>query len=246
MSGAAAPVARRLLRQGVWDLRAVLANGEQLLVTFLLPVGVLVGVLRTGVPSLAPLPQESAALAGALGVAVLSSAFTGQAIAVGFDRRAGVLRLLGTTPLGRSGLLGGRLLAVCAVVLLQTVLLLVVAAVLGVDLSVPAVLAVVPAVVLGTAALLSAALLLAGTVRAEGVLGVANLVWVLVLAFGGLVLPADRLPGAAVVQWLPPAALGDALRAAVVDGAVAPAPLACLAAWTLVLSAATARVFRWD
>ena len=243
---AAAPTGVRLLRQGVWDLRAVLANGEQLLVTFLLPVGVLVGVLRTGVPSLAPLPQETAALAGALGVAVLSSAFTGQAIAVGFDRRAGVLRLLGTTALGRSGMLGGRLLAVCAVVLLQTLLLLVVAAVLGVGLQVTAVLAVVPAVVLGTSALLGAALLLAGTVRAEGVLGAANLIWVLALAFGGLVLPAERLPGGAVVQWLPPAALGDALRAALVDGVVAVVPLACLAGWTLLLSVATARTFRWD
>lgn len=243
---AAAPVARRLLRQGRWDLRAVLSNGEQLLVTFLLPVGVLVGVFRTGVPSLAPLPQEQAALAGALGVAVLSSAFTGQAIATGFDRRAGVLRLLGTTPLGRGGMLGGRLLAVCAVVSMQTVLLLIVAAVLGVGTSVPALLAVVPAVLLGTAAMLSAALLLAGTVRAEGVLGLANLVWVVVLAFGGLVLPASRLPGAAVVQWLPPAALGDALRTALVDGALAPVPLACLVGWTVVLAALTVRTFRWD
>lgn len=243
---APAPAAVRVLRQGAWDLRAVLANGEQLLVTFLLPVGVLLGVLRTGVPDLSPLPQEQAALAGALGVAVVSSAFTGQAIAVGFDRRAGVLRLLGTTALGRGGLLGGRLLAVSVVVVLQAALLLAVAASQGVRLSPAAVVAALPAVLLGTSALLAGALLLAGTVRAEGVLGVANLLWVLVLAFGGLVLPAERLPGSIVVSWLPPAALGDALRTALVEGAVSPAQLLCLGLWTVVLGGLTVRTFRWD
>jgi len=129
---APAPVGRRVRHQALWDLRAVLRNGEQLLVTFVLPVGVLVGVLRTGVPDLAPLPQGPAGLAGALGVAVVSSAFTGQAIALAFDRRAGVLRLLATTPLGRGGLVAARVLAVLAVVLLQSLLLLAVGAVLGV------------------------------------------------------------------------------------------------------------------
>ncbi len=245
----AAPPVVRVARQARWEARAVLANGEQLLVTLVLPAGVLVGTARAGIPDLAPLPQQTAALAGALGVAVLSAAFTGQAIAVGFDRRAGVLRLLGTTPLGRSGLLAGRALATAAVVALQALLLSTTAAALGVrpEAGLPlAVVTALPALALGTATFLAAGLLLAGTVRAEGVLGVANLLWVAAVALGGLVLPAERLPGGAVLALLPPGALGDALRAAVVDGAVALGPVAVLAAWGAGFAALAVRTFRWS
>ena len=48
---------------------------------------------------------------------------------------------------------------------------------------------------LGSAAFVALALLLAGTLRAEAVLAVANLVWVLLLGLGVLV-PTDLLPGA--------------------------------------------------
>lgn len=251
-AGGPAPWWRRVQRQAGWDLRAVLRNGEQLLVTFLLPVGVLVGVLRTGVPDLSPLPQAPAALAGALGVAVVSSAFTGQAIALAFDRRSGVLRLLATTPIGRGGLLAARVLAVCAVVTMQVALLLVAAAVLGSPPSAAGVIVAVPALLLGTAAMLSAGMLLAGTVRPEGVLGLANLVWVAVLVGGGLVLPvaatgAEQVPGLAqVLGLLPTAALGETLRAALVDGRVAVGQLLLLAGWTAVLAVLARRWLRWD
>lgn len=246
-----APWSRRVGRQAWWDLKAVLRNGEQLLVTFLLPVGVLVGTLRTGVPSLSPLPQEPAALAGALGVAVVSSAFTGQAIALAFDRRAGVLRLLATTPLGRGGLLVARVLAVGAVVLMQSVLLLLAAAVLGVTLPPAALALLLPVLVLGTAAMLAAGMLLAGTVRPEGVLGLANLVWVAVLVGGGLVLPVEQLVGAGspvsgVLGLLPSAALGDALRTATVEARPAVVPLLLLAGWAVLLGLGARRWLRWD
>lgn len=246
---AAAP--RRVLRQAGWDLRAVLRNGEQLLVTFVLPVAVLVGILRTGVPDLSPLPQGPAALAGALGVAVVSSAFTGQAIALAFDRRAGVLRLLATTPLGRGGLVSARVLAVGAVVALQSVALAVTAAVLGVTPGVAALGAAVPAMLLGTGTVLCAGVLLASTVRPEGVLGLANLLWVAVLVGGGLVIPvaavvADGSVLATLLGLLPTAALGEALRAALVEGRVAAVPLLVLAAWAAALAAAARRWLRWD
>lgn len=244
-----APPLRRLLTQAGWELRAVLRNGEQLLVAFVLPLGVLVGVARTGVPDLSPLPQAQAAWAGALGVAVVSSAFTGQAIAYGFDRRGGVLRLLATTPVGRGGLLGARALAVLAVVLLQLLVLSTAAAVVGVPLTAGAVAAAVPAVVLGTGAALAAGLLLASAVRAEAVLALANLLWVLVLVGGGLVLPASGVlpePWSDLVAWSPTGALGAALRTAATDAVPALLPLAALAGWCLVLGAAARRWLRWD
>ena len=246
---APASAVRRVSRQALWDLRAVLRNGEQLLVTFVLPVAVLVGVVRTGVPDLAPSPQGPAGLAGALGVAVVSSAFTGQAIALAFDRRAGVLRLLGTTPLGRGGLVAARVLAVLVVVLLQSALLLVVGAVLGVAVGAMTVVLLLPVLALGTAAMLGAGMLLAGTVRPEGVLGLANLVWVAVLVGGGLVIPVEGLvggPAADVLGLLPTAALGDALRAAVAGLAPTPTDVGVLGAWAVGLGVAARRWLRWD
>lgn len=246
---APAPLVRRVTRQAAWDLMAVLRNGEQLLVTFVLPVAVLVGVLRTGVPDLSPLPQGPAGLAGALGVAVVSSAFTGQAIAWAFDRRAGVLRLLATTPLGRGGLVAARVLAVLVVVVLQSLLLLLVAAVLGVPVPATTLPLLLPVLALGTAAMLGAGLLLAGTVRPEGVLGLANLLWVAVLVGGGLVLPVEQLAdgrAADVLGLLPTAALGDALRAVTSGSAPPVLDLVVLTAWAGVLGLGARRWLRWD
>ncbi len=103
----AAPATARVLAQARWEALAVLRNGEQLLLTVLLPLVALVGLSRSSLIPLALPPGASrvdVVAPGVLAVAVLSTAFTGQAIATAFDRRHGVLRLLGTTPLGRSGL----------------------------------------------------------------------------------------------------------------------------------------------
>ena len=119
---------RGTLAQARWELRAILRNGEQLLVSFGLPVLALVALLRF---PLVELPGRGAALAGVLAMAVLSSSFTAQAIALAFDRRWGVLRMLSTTPLGPDGLLRGKALAVVALMVGQTALLAVLAAAMG-------------------------------------------------------------------------------------------------------------------
>ena len=109
---------------------------------------------------------------------------------------------------------------------------------------VPAALAVV---LLGTASLTALGLLLGGTVRAEGVLAVANLVWVLLVAGGGVLLPASAAgPLAPVVVLLPSGAVGEGLRAALGTGAVPGTALAVLAGWTVVAVLAARRWFRWD
>ena len=162
-----------------------------------------------------------------------------------------MLRLLATTPLGRGGLVAARVLAVLAVVLLQSVLLLLVAAVLGVPVAAGTVLLLLPVLALGTAAMLGAGMLLAGTVRPEGVLGLANLLWVAVLVGGGLVLPVGQLvggTGGAGAGLLPTAALGDALRAATAGhGRRRRRTLVVLAGWAVRPRACAARRFlRWD
>lgn len=246
MSTAAAPH-RRVLAQASFETRALLTNGEQLLVSLVLPALALVALALGSVPDLGPGSRVDLALAGTLALAVVSTAFTGQAIATGFDRRAGVLRLLGTTPLGRGGLLTGKSLAVLSVLGVQVVVLGALGVALG---SRPAASGILPALVsllLGSATFVALALLMAGTLRAEAVLALANLVWVLLLGLGTLV-PTDLLPGALadVAAALPSGALGDALRTALVDGGWPWGPWAVLLVWGAVGGALAARLFRWS
>jgi len=244
----AAPARRRVLAQGAFETRAVLRNGEQVMVTVLLPLILLVGLTKAGFVTVgSDAARIDLVTPGVLAFAVLSSAFTSPAIATAFDRRNGVLRLLATTPLGPGGLLAGKLLGILAVQVAQVVAVGVAAALLGWR---PHAAGIVPAVVawlLGTAAFGAFALLVAGRVRAEAVIALANLLLV-VLAFGGVALPAHTLPDplAALAGWLPSGALGDALRAGLLDGRWGWRPLAVLAAWAVLLAAAAARWFRWS
>ncbi|GGM43193.1 ABC transporter permease [Promicromonospora citrea] len=246
---AAAPVARRVAAQASFETRAILRNGEQLLVTLVLPVLVLVALVRTSFIDLdtGGLSRIDLVTPGVLALAVMSTAFTSQAIATAFDRRNGVLRLLATTPLGRSGLLAGKILGVLAVEVVQVVAIAGVALALGWRPEGGALGAALGAGLLGTAAFTALALLLAGILRAEGVLAVANLVLVLLTVGGGVLLPARQLAGplAHVAVLLPSGALGEAMRGALLDGTVPAFSVVVLLAWTAALGAGAARLFRW-
>ncbi len=255
-TGDAAPPLRRIARAVAFDTRTLLRNGEQLLVSLGFPVLALLVLVNAPLDALG-LPADRAGLApidvvapGILAMAVLGTSFTGQAIALGFDRRYGVLRLLATTPLGRGGFLAGRLGSVLVIEVLQVLVLGSVALALGWrpwqqgTVAVPALLI---ALLLGTASLVSIALLLAGTLRAEAVLAIANVVYVLLLG-AGVLLPAAVLPPAlaGLVVLLPSGAMGEAARAATIDGSLAAAPLLVMAVWAVLAGAAAARWVRWS
>jgi ABC-2 type transport system permease protein len=245
-----APAARseRVLGQARFEAGTLLRNGEQLLVSIVLPLGALLGLAWTTVPSLGEGARIDVATPGVLALCVVSAAFTAQAIATGFDRRASVLRLLGTTPLGRDGLLWGKAVATLAVEVVQWCVVGGVGLALGWRPEPIGFLCAVLFLLLGTWAFVALALLLAGTLRAEGVLAVANLVWVLLLVLGGVVVPRTELPAAvaSVVGVLPSAALGDGLRAAFGSGVLLAGPVLVLAAWAVVATAVAARTFRWS
>ena len=238
MSGVSA--GSRVASQARWEARLLLRNGEQLLLTFLIPVGLLLGLSLTSLMSDAygddRTPQ---ALATVLTVSVISAAFTSLAIATGFERRSGALRFLGTTPLSRAELLGGKALATLGVTVLSSAAVLLTAVALGWRPT-PAAAWIAPLLLLGTAAFAAWGLALAGALRAEAVLAVAN---------GLFLVPAASLPGplASLAPWLPSGALAEALTAAVVDGAAPPTTaIAVLGAWLAVGAAASARTFRWS
>lgn len=246
----AAPVTRRVLAQAAFETRAVLRNGEQLLITLVVPVVVLVALTRATAIDLDTGGRSRIDLVapGVLALAVMTTAFTSQAIATAFDRRNGVLRLLATTPLGRGGLLAGKILGVLAVEVTQVVVLGGTALALGWSPDWAGVLPGLLVVLLGTAAFASLAMLLAGTLRAEAVLAFANLLLVLLAVLGGVVLPTAELPSAlaTVARVLPSGALGEAMRGAAWDAAPPLWALGVLAGWTVVLVAAMRRFFRWS
>ena len=242
-----APPARRVLSQAAFDARLLLRNGEQVLLTLVLPGLLLAGLVVASVPDLGAGRRVDVVAPGVLALAVLSTAFTGQAIGTAFDRRYGVLRLLGTTPLGRSGLLAGRVLAVLAVEVVQLAVLGGLALALGWRPRPAGLLLAVPAGLAGTAAFVALGLVLAGTLRSEAVLAVANLVWVVLAAGGAVVVPATAgTAWAGLARALPSGALGDALRAALQHGRLDGVALAVLLAWAVGASLVAVRFFRWD
>lgn len=244
----AAPAPRRVLAQAGFEARGLLSHGEQLLVSVVLPLLALLGLALTDAPDLGDGPRIDVATAGVLALAVISTAFTGQAILLGFERRYGVLRMLGTTPLGRSGLLLAKALSVLAVLVVQFLVLGVVAAFLGWRPDPAGIPGAVLVALAGVLAFASLAVLIGGTLRAEGVLALANLLWILLAAAGGVLIPADRYPAPwdSVVGVLPSAALGDGMRTALVSGGFPALEILVLLVWAAAASALAGRLLRWS
>ncbi|MGK5728412.1 ABC transporter permease [Streptomyces sp. URMC 124] len=234
--------------QAALETRMLLRNGEQLLLTVVIPTLLLVlfsavDIIDTGegaaVDFLAP---------GVLALAVMSTAFTGQAIATGFERRYGVLKRLGATPLPRWALMTAKTCSVLVTEVLQIVLLTVIAFALGWSPQGNP-FAVLLLLVLGTAAFSGLGLLMAGTLKAEVTLAAANLVFLLLLVGGGVIVPMEKFPGGvrAALELLPISALSDGLRDVLQHGAGMPwGDLGILAVWAVLGLGAAAKSFRWE
>jgi len=239
-----APPAKRIFRHGLIETRLLIRNGEQLLLALVIPVAILVAsrFVKASLGSIELLGPSVLALA------VWSSAFTSTAISTAFERRYGVLERLATTPLGKPGLLAGKALAVIMIMTGQLVILAGAALAFGwrprfTPLSA---LFAVLLVILATATFVCLALLLAGRLRAESVLGLANLIYVILLIGGALIIPVARYPAALrpLIEALPTAALGEGLRAAA-NGQVLSWPVLVLLAWLVAAGLAAWKGFRW-
>lgn len=248
-AGAAKPL-RRILSQALFETKALMRNGEQLMVSILMPLGLL---LALGLTTVIEFNTQGVArldfvVPGVMAMAIMASAFTSQAISTGFDRRNGVLRFLSTTPLGKGGLLGAKIIAVLIIAALQLILVGALALLLGWNVSVAGLFAAILPAVLGAAAFTAFALLIAGTLRAEGVIALANIILVALVVGGGVLAPSSSLPSwlAPIAQFLPSGALGDAMRSALIDGVLAPLPLLVLAGWTALLAFGAGKLFKWN
>lgn len=208
-------VPKMLAAQFGLELKLLLRNGEQLLLTMFIPITLLVGLTLLPLGSFG---QHRAATFTPviMALAVISTAFTGQAIAVAFDRRYGALKRLGATPLPVWGIIAGKSLAVVTVVFLQAILLGAIGFALGWRPALIALALGAGVIALGTVVFAALGLLLGGTLRAEIVLAVANLMWFVFAGLGALTVETDIIPTG--VKWAarltPSGALTEALSQA--------------------------------
>ncbi len=230
-----------------------LRRGETLLLTVGLPVAFLIFFSTSHVVPTGPGPAISFFVPGILALAVMSTAMVSLGIATGFERGYGVLKRLGSTPLGRPRLLGAKVATVFFVEVVQAAVLVPVGYALGWKPG-PGHAGSAAAVALAVAVLATVAfggigLLLAGVLRAEVNLAAANGLYLVFLLLGGMIVPLAKLPRglADVARALPAAALSDAMHAALGSGGTVPvAAWVTLAAWGVGASLLAALTFRWE
>jgi ABC-2 type transport system permease protein len=208
-----------LFTQARTETTLALRNGEQVLLTLLIPLALLIGLtVLTFIPM--PTPRIDSVAPRILALAIMSSAFTSQAISLGFDRRYGVLKRLAATAIPRWLIVGGRMTSALAVVVIQLVVLCVVSAVLGWSPDAGGIGWAVLLVLLGTLAFGALGVLLGGSLRAEIVLALANIIWFVLLLAGGAGLAESSVPHGMSDAMLivPSGALAEGLHTALGHG----------------------------
>ncbi|KQY37754.1 MULTISPECIES: ABC transporter permease [Nocardia] len=237
--------AAMLTAQTGLELKLLLRNGEQLLLTMFIPITLLIGLTLLPFGDLGE-HRVDRIVPMVMMTAVMSTAFTGQAIAVGFDRRYGALKRLGATPLPRWGVIAGKCAAVLIVVVLQAILLGAIGIALGWRPGIGGLALGALVIALGTATFAAMGLLLGGTLKAEVVLALANILWFIMLGIASLVLVGDTLPTALTViaRLIPSGALAFALDTAL-TGSIDWFGVAVLAVWGVVCGWLATRLFRF-
>lgn len=210
-----------------------------------IPITLLVGLTLLPLGTFGP-NRAATFVPAIMALAVISTAFTGQAIAVAFDRRYGALKRLGATALPVWGIIAGKSLAVVTVVFVQSVLFGAIGFALGWRPAPAGLLLGAVIIALGTAVFAALGLLLGGTLRAEIVLAVANLLWFVFAGLGALTLEGGLVPSALrwVARLTPSGALTESLSQAMTLS-VDWLGLAVLAAWGVVGALCALRWFRF-
>jgi ABC-2 type transport system permease protein len=238
---------RGIAAQARVELLLTLRRGESLVVSLAIPVGILVFFTKVDVVQTSLRDPVQFLVPGVLALAVMSTAMVSLGIATGYERRYGVLKRLGSTPLSRSGLLAAKTIGVVALEVVQATVLLAVGAGLGWHAA-GSVAVAVGLLLAGTVAFAGIGLFFAGTLRAEANLAVANALFLLLLFLGGMAYPLGRLPGAleTVARGLPAAALSDTVRQALSTRSLSVGALVTLLAWAVGAPLVAARTFRWE
>ena len=224
-----------------------LRQGENLIVTLAVPLGILVFFAKVDTVSTDFAHPVDFLVPGVLSLSVMAAAMVSLGIATGFERRYGVLKRLGSTPLSRGGLLIAKTATVLAIELVQVLFVVVVGVAIGWHVS-GGIVAAIALLLLGTIAFAGIGLLMAGTLRAEANLAAANALFLVLLFLGGMAYPLDKLPSGLqdIAKLLPAAALSETVRAVLNARTVPAEELVVLVVWAIAAPLLAARFFRWE
>src|SRR5436189_4622979 len=126
---------RAFAAQSRAEIMLTLRRGESVLLAIGIPVGLLVffSVVDLGFTDNEVRDPVNFLAPGILALAVMSTAMVSLGIATGFERQYGVLKRLGSTPLGRPRLLGAKTASIVLVEVIQVAVLVPIALALGWD-----------------------------------------------------------------------------------------------------------------
>ncbi|MDD2817264.1 MAG: ABC transporter permease [Candidatus Nanopelagicales bacterium] len=236
--------ARRISAHAGWELKLLIRNGEQLLLTFVIPVVLLLALGLTNLSN----QTINAAVPTVFAVSILATCFTSLAIGTGFERRSGALRYLGTTPLSRLDLILGKLIATATLTLMSIAVVAITGLFRNWRPSIFGLFIALLIIVLSAAVWVAWALVIAGHFRAEAVLAIANGLFLVMMIFGGVVIATSHMPTAVahVVNLLPSAAMANGLRDALESGEIPYLALVILAVWAFAGTWLARKVFRWE
>ncbi|GCF07942.1 ABC transporter permease [Dictyobacter arantiisoli] len=245
-----ASAGRQILKQTQFELLLTSRRGENILVTLIIPIMLLIFFASLKV---IPAPKGGSAatelLPGILAIAIIAAGMVNLGIATAYERHYGVLKRLGSSPLSRSGLISAKIISILALEIVQVVLLIIVAIAFYGWRPVGSLPIALLALLLGTVTFSALGLAMAGGLRAEMTLAGANALFLVFILLGGGILPLDHLPApiAALAQLLPAAALTQALQQTMIADQPFPTyPLLLLALWAIIILFVAIRTFKWE
>jgi ABC-2 type transport system permease protein len=238
---------RGVIAQTKVELTLTLRRGESLLVSFLIPVGILVFFTKVDAVNTNLERPVDFLVPGVLALAVMSTAMVSLGIATGFERRYGVLKRLGSTPLSRTGLVAAKTLNVLVIEIVQAIVIIGTGLALGWDPN-GRIATAIGLLLLGTIAFAGIGLLLAGTLRAEATLAAANALFLVLLFLGGMAYPLARLPEPleSIARAFPAAALSESVRKVLTTSSFPTGSFLVLLAWAVAAPMLAIRCFRWE
>ncbi|GAC1398806.1 MAG: hypothetical protein NVS4B12_03220 [Ktedonobacteraceae bacterium] len=245
----AAPLARQIFTQVQYELLLTLRRGENILVTLIVPVMLLIFFTSLNIVPVLNGSAINFLLPGILAIAIMAAGMVNLGIATAYERYYGVLKRLGSSPLSRSSLIIAKVISILILEAIQVLLLIGVAALFYRWQPTGSPLLTLLAIALGTITFSACGLAMAGALRAELTLAGANALFLIFVFLGGGVLPLSRLPGplAALAELLPATALTQALQATMTrNGSFPGYPLLVLTIWAIVVLVIAMRTFKWE
>ncbi|GAC1381728.1 MAG: ABC transporter permease [Ktedonobacteraceae bacterium] len=240
---------RQIMMQTQFELLLTLRRGENILVTLIVPVVLLIFFTSLNIAPTVNGHVVNFMLPGIIALAVVAAGMVNLGIATAYERYYGVLKRLGSSPLPRSGLILAKVISILILEGVQVLLLVGVAFVLYGWRPMGSPLLALLAITLGTTTFAAIGLAMAGALRAELTLAGANALFLLFILLGGGILPLSHLPTslAAIVQFLPAAALTQALQITMNNGTTFPGlALLVLTVWAVLALLVAIRTFRWE